>query len=61
MKRWVVVLLAILAIGLMVSGIIGCGAKLPTTTEYEDNDPQDTKTEIFTEVIENDEGNILAD
>ncbi len=61
MKRWVVALAAIFAIGLMVSGITVCGAKLPTTSEYEKSDPQDTKTVIVTEVIENDEGNILAD
>lgn len=61
MKRWVFALAVIFAIGLMVSGITGCGAKLPTMSEYENSDPQDTKTEIFTEVIENDEGDILAD
>jgi hypothetical protein len=60
MNRWVVALAAILVIGLMISGITGCGAKLPTTSEYEESDQQDSKTVIVTEVIE-DNGNINVD
>ncbi len=61
MKRWVVATAAIFAMGVVVSGIAGCGAKLPTKSEYDKSDPQDTKTVIITEVIENEGINVLAD
>jgi hypothetical protein len=53
MKRWIVVSVAVLASVLAVSGMAGCGAKLPTTTEDVQGDPHDQKLQTYTEVIEN--------
>ncbi len=61
MKRWVVAMAAIFAMSVMVSGIAGCGAELPTTSEYDQGDSQDTKTVVNLEVIEDEDVNIIVD
>ncbi len=61
MKRWGFVAVAIFAMSVVVSGIAGCGAKLPTTTEYDYDDSQDTKTVVNLEIIEDDDVNVLLD
>jgi hypothetical protein len=53
MKRWIFTSVAILAAAVVVSGMAGCGAKLPTTTEDVQGDPHDQKFQTYTEVIEN--------
>ncbi len=61
MKRWVVAMAAIFAMSVMVSGIAGCGAELPTTSEYDQGDSHDTKAVVNLEIVENEDVNILAD
>ena len=61
MKRWVVAMAAIFAIGVVVSGIAGCGAKPPTKSEYDQEDPQEQKILTYTEIIENEEITTLID
>ncbi len=61
MNRWVVATAAIFTIGVLVSGMAGCGAKLPTKSEYGKGDPQETKTVVTTEIIEDDGREILVD
>ena len=61
MKKWVVATAAIFAMSVMVSGIAGCGAKLPTKSESGDGDQQETKTVVTMEIIEDDGNEILID
>ncbi len=61
MKRWVVATVVIFAIGVVVSGMAGCGAKPPTKSEYGDGDQQETKTVVTMEIIEDDGREILVD
>ncbi len=61
MKRWFCVAVAIFAMSVVVSGIAGCGAKPPTTSEYDESDPRDTKTTVNMEIIEDDGRDTLVD
>jgi hypothetical protein len=61
MKRWVIVAAAMFAMSVVVSGIVGCGAKPPTTSEYDESSQQDTKTVVNLEIIEDDGRDILVD
>jgi hypothetical protein len=55
MKRWIVATAAVFSIGMLVSGIAGCGAKLPTTSECDQGDPVEQKILTYTEMVENGE------
>ncbi len=61
MKRWVVAMAAIFAMSVMVSGIAGCGAELPTTSEYDQGGSEDTKAVVNLEIVEDEDVNVLAD
>ena len=61
MKRWIIATAAIFTMGMLVSGIAGCGAKLPTMSEYDQDDPQEQKILTYTEIIENEEISPLVD
>lgn len=61
MKRWIIATVAIFSIGMLVSGIAGCGAKLPTKSEYDQGDPYEQKILTYTEIIENEEVSTVAD
>jgi hypothetical protein len=61
MKRWIVAMAAVFSIGMLVSGIAGCGAKLPTKSEYDQGDPLEQKILTYTEMVENEEINTPAD
>jgi len=47
MSKWIIGAMAIAVI--MVSGIAGCGAKLPTVSEDTQGDPVDQKIQVNTE------------
>ena len=61
MKKWIVATAAIFSVGMLVSGIAGCGAKLPTKSEYDQDDPYEQKILTYTEIIENEEISTVAD
>lgn len=61
MKRWIFVAAVIFAMSVVVTGIAGCGAKLPTTSEYDQGGSQDTKAVVNLEIVEDEDVNILAD
>jgi len=47
MNKWIIAALAIMTI--MVSGIAGCGAKLPTVSDETQGDPVEQKIELNTD------------
>lgn len=52
MKRWIITVVAIPAAFVVISGAVGCGAKLPTTAEDGQGDQHGQKLQTYTEVIE---------